>query len=545
MAEAFRLEQLLDEAAAQHPQRTAVEDEAGASISYEDLAALSRRASRRLSEMGVGPSDRVGLYLSKSIEAVAAIFGILRTGAAYVPVDPGAPASRNAYILQDCGVKAAIVEDGLVDALRGKLASPDAFPLLRLPTPLDGSALTRALEDEPEAIVETHTDSDATAYLLYTSGSTGEPKGVVLTHRNALSFVDWCSDTFQPNPEDRFSSHAPFHFDLSILDLYLPLKHGATLVLIGSRLGKDPAQLAPFIAERRITNWYSTPTVLSLLVQYGDLAQRDLSALRLVLFAGEVFPVQHLRDLKRQLPQPRYFNLYGPTETNVCTYYEIPAEIPDDRTAPYPIGPVCEHLRSRVVDEQGADVPRGVEGELCIHGPAVTQGYWKRPELTEAAFLPSSDGGEKLGTVPSTARPSALSAAPSRGAPRTVPIFSWYKTGDLVVEDDSGDYIFRGRRDRMVKKRGFRVELGEIEACLDGHPVVAKAAVVALPQEDGLRIKAFATPRDNGKLSIIALKGFCSQRLPSYMVPDLFSFPVSLPMTSTDKIDYQKLKELD
>ncbi len=545
MAEALRLEQLLDETAALHPQRIAVEDEAGTSISYEDLVALSRRTSRCLSAMGVGPSDRVGLYVSKSIEAVAAIFGILRTGAAYVPVDPGAPASRNAYIFQDCGVKAAIVEDGLVDALRGKLASPDAFPLLRLPTPLDGSALTRALEDESEATEETHSDSDATAYLLYTSGSTGEPKGVVLTHRNALSFVNWCSGAFQPSAEDRFSSHAPFHFDLSILDLYLPLKHGATLVLIGSRLGKDPAQLAPFIADRRITSWYSTPTVLSLLVQYGDLPQRDLSALRLVLFAGEVFPVQHLREIKNHLPQPRYFNLYGPTETNVCTYYEVPSEIPDDRAEPYPIGPVCEHLRSRVVDEQGADVSRGVEGELCIQGPAVTQGYWKRPELTEAVFLSNSDGVEKLGTVPSTARPSALSATASSGAPRTVPIFSWYKTGDLVIEDESGAYIFRGRRDRMVKKRGFRVELGEIEACLDSHPAVAKAAVVALPQEDGLQIKAFASPRDNGKLSIIALKGFCSQRLPSYMVPDRFSFPSSLPMTSTDKIDYQKLKELD
>lgn len=515
MAEAFRLEQLLDQAAARHPQRIAVEDEAGASISYEDLVALSRRVSHRLAAMGVGPSDRVGLYLNKSIEAVASIFGILRTGAAYVPVDPGAPASRNAYILQDCGVKAAIVEDRLVDPLRKELASPEDLPLLVLTAPLDGTALSRALGIEPDTAVEGPSDPSATAYLLYTSGSTGEPKGVVLTHRNALSFVDWCSNTFEPNPEDRFSSHAPFHFDLSILDLYLPLKHGATLVLIGSRLGKDPAQLAPFIADRRITSWYSTPTVLSLLVQYGDLPQRDLSALRLVLFAGEVFPIQHLREIKKQLPQPRYFNLYGPTETNVCTYYEIPSEIPDDRAEPYPIGPVCGHLRSRVVDEQGTDVPRGVEGELCIQGPAVTQGYWKRPELTEAVFLPDSNG------------------------------LSWYKTGDLVVEDESGDYIFRGRRDRMVKKRGFRVELGEIEACLDGHPAVAKAAVVALPQEDGLRIKAFATPRDNEKLSIIALKGFCSQRLPSYMVPDRFSFPASLPMTSTDKIDYQKLKELD
>ena len=517
MSEARRLERLLDDAAEKHPDRTAVEDESGAAITYRDLAGLSDRLRDRLVHMGVGPSDRVGIYLNKSIDAVAAIFGVLKAGAAYVPVDATAPVPRNAFILSDCGVKTAIVEDQFADLLRAEWGSEagSGLPLIELSAPLDGCALQRALGDEPAARdFGRGGESDATAYILYTSGSTGKPKGVVLSHKNALSFVDWCSATFEPTSADRFSSHAPFHFDLSILDIYLSLKHGATLVLISSRLGKDPVQLAPFISGRRITCWYSTPTVLSLLVQYGGLEQRDLSALRLVLFAGEVFPARRLRELKKLLPRPRYFNLYGPTETNVCTYYEVRGDIPEERTEPYPIGKVCEHLQSRVVNENGADVPPGEEGELCIQGPAVMRSYWNRPEQTESVFLKDQER-------------------------------AWYKTGDLVVEDEAGDYLFRGRRDRMVKKRGFRVELGEIEACLDGHPEIAKAAVIALPGQDGLEIRAFASPRVNGKLSVIALKRYCSQRLPGYMAPDRFSFPAELPMTSTGKIDYQKLKELD
>jgi amino acid adenylation domain-containing protein len=511
--QARRLEHLLDDAAKKHPDRIAVEDESGSAICYRDLVHLSEQCGQRLRDIGVGPSDRVGICLSKSIDAVAAIFGVLKSGAAYVPVDADAPLLRNAYILRDCGVRAAIVEQRFAEPLAAELGAD--LPLVELTAPLDGNALGRTLRHEFQgADTGLDSDPDATAYILYTSGSTGKPKGVVLSHENALSFVDWCSETFEPTRDDRFSSHAPFHFDLSILDIYVPLKHAATLVLIGSRLGKDPLRLASFISEHRITCWYSTPTVLSLLVQYGSLEKRDLSSLRLVSFAGEVFPVGRLRELQKLLPHPRYFNLYGPTETNVCTYYEIRGEIPEERVEPYPIGKVCEHLQSRVVDENGADIARGEEGELCMQGPGVMRGYWNRPEQTESVFLKGEGAG-------------------------------WYKTGDLVVEDDAGDYLFRGRRDRMVKKRGFRLELGEIEACLDSHPEIGKAAVIALPYEDGIQIKAFATPRAGGKLSVIALKGFCSQRLPSYMTPDRFSFQPELPMTSTDKIDYQKLKELD
>jgi acyl-coenzyme A synthetase/AMP-(fatty) acid ligase len=293
-------------------------------------------------------------------------------------------------------------------------------------------------------------------------------------------------------------------------------------VLVGSEVGKDPARLAPLIAEQRISVWYSAPSILSLLAQFGDIPSRDYSALRIVLFAGEVFPVKHLRTLTRLLPAPAYYNLYGPTETNVCTFHPVPSDVPDERTQPYPIGRVCSQLRARVVDEAGRDVARGQEGELCIAGPNVMQGYWNLPEQSARAFLEGD--GERW----------YLEGDGER----------WYRTGDVVTEDADGVYTYLGRRDRMVKRRGYRVELGEIEACLYRHPAVAEAATVALPDEEGVRIKAFLACREGKRPSLIELKRFCSEHLPLYMVPDLFSFHPVLPKTSTDKIDYQKLKEL-
>ena len=516
----------LDDSAARHPDKIAVEEAASAdpalgAITYRDLASLSERARDRLRRLGVQPGDRVGLYMRKSIDGVAAIFGILKAGAAYVPVDPGAPPARNAYILNDCSVRTALVERRFEERFRNELEALGPIPsLIILDDVGGGRALRAALDredgrDRAPAEPSSGPSPDDLAYILYTSGSTGKPKGVMLSHRNAMSFVDWCSEVFAVTAADRCSSHAPFHFDLSVLDIYLSLKHGATLVLIGEEVGKEPMRLAQIIAERHLSVWYSAPSILSFLTQYGNLDRHDLSALRLVLFAGEVFPVKLLRALQQVLPAPRYFNLYGPTETNVCTYYEIPGRVPDDRTDPYPIGTACSHLRTKVFEPDGAAVPVGQEGELCVTGAGVMQGYWNLPEQTARAFLRDPDGTR------------------------------WYRTGDIVVEAPDGNYIFMGRRDRMVKRRGYRVELGEIESGLYRHPAIREAAVIALPDaEGGVRIKAFLSCRGGKRPSLIELKGFCAANLPAYMIPDLFAFGDALPKTSTDKIDYQRLKEL-
>jgi amino acid adenylation domain-containing protein len=504
----------LKASAREHAARTAVVDPAGWSLTFAELDRQADALAAVLLSQGVRPGDRVGLALPKGIPSVVSLFGIMKAGAAYVPIDASSPAERGRTILTDCQVIALIATrqtQAMAPTDAGSLAaivlvgeSPDSAPTAPHAVRYDDVVSTG------ESPAPQPRRPDDLAYILYTSGSTGIPKGVMLTHRNATSFVDWCSSVLQPTPEDRFSSHAPFHFDLSILDIYVSLKHGATLYLISEEAGKNPKDLAQFIQTHRLTMWYSTPSILTLLVQFAKLETFDHSSLRVVNFAGEVFPVKHLRDLKRFWPAPVYYNLYGPTETNVCTFARIPDEVPESRDQPYPIGFACTHCTPLVLDTDGKDVPAGGEGLLWISGDSVFQGYWNRPVENAAAFL-ERDGRR------------------------------WYNTGDVVRFEPHDGYIYVGRRDRMVKRRGYRIELGEIERAMYRHPAVREAAVVAIPDAEGVRIVAFLACGESARPSIIEMKSFSAAQLPGYMSPDRFVFRDVLPKTSTDKTDYQTL----
>jgi amino acid adenylation domain-containing protein len=508
----LKLHELFKRSADTFPERVAVDDPArGTSITYRELDRLSESIALDVHRFGATGGQRVGLYASKSIASVSAIMGILRAENAYVPIDVTAPPRRGVEILADCDVSLVLIERGLSHALAS--AWERDLPLHELDVSgelaeLGCDLVLMACEvDRPPQVEDL-------AYILYTSGSTGKPKGVMHTHDSARCFVDWCSETLEPTPADRFSSHAPFHFDLSILDLYVPLAHGAAVVLIGEEEGKNPLRLASVIAEAGISVWYSTPSVLRLLVEYGGPAIHDAADLRLVLFAGEVFAPRHLRRLQMLLPGRRYFNLYGPTETNVCTYYEVIHDVPPDRVEPYPIGKPITGDQTLVVDKENRTVIPGYEGELLVSGGTVMKGYWNRPDLNNRVFHVDRAG------------------------------FRWYRTGDLVRTNEDGDYVFLGRADRMIKRRGYRIELGEIEAALYRDPDVKEAAVVAVPDsEEGVRVWAFLSWSNSDRPSMIRLKRFCAENLPLYMVPDRFTFVDELPKTSTDKIDYMKLKE--
>jgi amino acid adenylation domain-containing protein len=511
---ARHLAEYLEASAARYPDRTAVVDPRGTTLTYAELNQQAGALASFLASRGVGRGDRVGIVLQKGLPAVVSIFGVLKAGAAYVPVDATAPADRGRRILTDCAIRALIVDAGSLEVApeRDDLAAVVVTGAESAPRP-NVTSWREALSNPINPInLINPINPDDLAYILYTSGSTGLPKGAMITHGNAVSFIDWCSEAFAPTSDDRFSNHAPFHFDASVVDIYLSLKHGASVYLISDDLGRSPKELARFVAAERLTVWFSTPWILSLLVQFGQLAAHDGSALRLVLFGGEVFPVKHLRELKRHWRSAVYYNLYGPTEITVaCTASRIPDAIPDDREAPFPIGFPCSHCRALELDGEGREVGPGGEGVLYISGPSVFAGYWNRPKETAAVFL-ERDG------------------------------IRWYNTGDVVRFDPADGYTYVGRQDRMVKRRGYRIELGEIESALYAHPRLREAAVVSMPDADaGVKLIAFVTSDAVPPPSIVDLKTFCASKVPAYMSPDRFVFRDRLPRTSSDKIDYQAL----
>ena len=331
----------LESSAERFPTRRAVVDPAGRAITYEALNAIADRVASFLIMRGVGAGQRVGILMPKSIETVAAIFGIMKAGGAYVPVDPTGPLERARTIFTDCKVSALFLHETLADILNDwPLGARPATVMVRGGPRNDDkngdpNAAQSVTWDDAIALAGADTaivrDTGGLAYILYTSGSTGVPKGVQISHSTASSFIEWGAETFAPVPDDRFSSHAPFHFDLSIFDIFVAIRQGASVHLISEEQIGNPRQLAQFIAERDITVWYSTPSALTLLGQHGRLARLAYKGPRLVLFAGEVFPVKHLRQLTELWHASEWYNLYGPTETNVCTFARIPLPVPQDR----------------------------------------------------------------------------------------------------------------------------------------------------------------------------------------------------------------------
>jgi len=513
------LHNLLHASAAAHPNRPAVID-GDRTFTYSELEAQTNRLGHLLIATGVRPGDRVGLYLEKSLEAVVAIYGILKAGAVYVPLDSRAPATRLAYIAADCGIRHLIttskeakgwpelLEEG---APLQSLIVMDSPPAVGPSGVLlvDASALGD-LPDIPPAVPRIDNDL---AYILYTSGSTGAPKGVMLSHRNGLAFVRWAIEELALTHEDRLSSHAPLHFDLSIFDIFGASGSAAPVALVPRTTSVFPVEVARFIDKHQITVWYSVPSILSLLIQHGNLEVGALPSLRTVVFAGEVFPSKYLCQLMERLPHPTFHNWYGPTETNVCTAYQV-KKAPDPGGGDIPIGAAIGNVQTFVLSANGSPAAPGEEGELYVRGATVMHGYWGDPEKTAARLVanPSGNGETDLA----------------------------YATGDLVIELESGDYRFLGRKDHQIKSRGYRIELGEIETALYSHAEVLECAVIAVPDEVvSNRIWAYVVV--SGSQTKNDLTKWCSERIPKYMIPERFEFVDQLPKTSTGKIDRQSL----
>jgi amino acid adenylation domain-containing protein len=495
-----RLDQLFAAAAERWPHRPALRV-GGADLAYGELDRMANQAAAVLAEAGVARGDRVGLWLDKSAAAVAFMQGALRLGAAYVPVDPLSPAARAGVILADCAVAAAVTTADRAASLAGT-AGQDVRCVT---VDAAGEDLRRAADGPRRA---SQGSEQELAYVLYTSGSTGRPKGVCVSHRAALAFIDWAVGLVGGGPDDRFSNHAPFHFDLSVLDLYAAFSVGACVCVVPEGSAYAPRHLVEFLVAERITIWYSVPSALVLMMEHGGLLEVERLPLRHLLFAGEPFPIRHVRALRSRWPDLPMHNLYGPTETNVCTALTVTAVDPE-RERPMPIGKATCGDRVWAVTDDGREAEIGEQGELWVSGPTVMLGYWGQPPQGE--------------------RP--------------------YPTGDLVQRLDAENFDFIGRRDHMMKVRGHRIEAGEVEACLLAHDGVREAAVVVSGDGLSARLVAYLVADAAGtgaaRPSLIALKQHCAARLPRSMIVDAVRWLPELPRTRNGKVDRATLSRLE
>ena len=501
----------LRHAAAATPDAPAIVEEDRVT-SFRELLEQAAALALRFVEHGIQKQDRIALVLPKTTDAIVSVFASILAGAIYVPIHPQWPKERIETTLADCAARLVIEGESEVKSYLPRITDRQtggSIPWQAAPAALTGAALSNTALTREDLLPKA--DAADPALILFTSGSTGRPKGVVLSHRAVGAFVRWSAREFQICSTDRIACPSPLGFDLSTFDIFNMALCGATCVLVPGHIVWMPRFLVQLLREARITCWYSVPSILAGMLQEGRLAEHEYPSLRVILFAGEVFAGPNVARLQAAVPQAVCANLYGPTETNVVTWYRVPRDF--DGSQPLPIGRPCPYAAVTV------DAP---SGELLAGGDSLMSGYWDRPwvrsEDTQCSFV-------------------TLEGKP------------YYRTGDRVSLAPDGNYLFLGRLDRQVKRRGFRIELGEIEAALARQEGILEAAAVAAEfnakdGQMGTAITAFVRARSAGAVTLVEAKAHCARTLPPYMLPDHIVFLNAIPKGSRGKIDYLALRRI-
>ena len=497
-------------AASHFGDKTAIWTEQG-ELTYHELDHRSTALSNWLLENHLAPGERIAIVLPKSQEAVIAILAILKTGNAYAPLGDTWPAGRLNKIMEDCDFRLIITDNDrrVLDYSKANFLFTESN---------DWASCLASKTNK--SISAPRIDRESLAYILYTSGSTGTPKGVCVSHRGAHFFPAWARQEFKISTEDRIASVAPFSFDLSTFDLFSGLSAGATVYLVPEKHKILPARFSEFLQNHQITTIYAVPSSLGLLALKGNLNNRDLNCMKTILFAGEVFPVPLFRQLRSLMPgHIEYCNLYGPTETNVCSYYRVP----DDFDQPsIPIGyalPGTElFIKEDAADDDASD---SNTGDLCVSSPAVMSGYWGINDSNAVYWIHDAEGKK----------------------PRA------YRTGDEVTLSNNNIWLYHGRRDKMVKIWGYRVELGEVESCILEHDAIDLVAVVKRSNANklGEELVAFVIYQSSvsgGKETINSIIQLCKKNLPPYMIPREIYELETMPLNNSGKIDRLKLEGL-
>jgi len=496
-------------------------------LRYAELEEASNRLAHLLRETGCRRGDRVGLLMPKTPTAIVGMLGTLKVDLIYVPMDPASPAARQARVLEVSDCRCILAAGPVSQNLRGALA---AATLVQPPMigRLDEGPQSEAdpapaftlydLPAYPATPPACANSDDDVAHILFTSGSTGIPKGVMITHANVAHFLKWANRYFGTAPSDRISQHPPLHFDLSTFDIFGTLWAGAELHLVPQELNLLPHKLAQFIREARLTQWFSAPSVLNLMAKFDVIGQNDFPSLRRVMWCGEAIPTPTLIHWMRRLPHARFTNLYGPTEATIASsYYAVPC-CPRDEREPIPIGDACDGEELLILDGRLQSVAPGDIGDLYIRGTGLSPGYWRDREKTDSVFLPCPGGAGPRDRI--------------------------YKTGDLARRGADGLLYFLGRADTQIKSRGYRIELGEIEAALHSLPALRESAVVAIQSDgfEGWLICCAYVLASESVVSVENLRKDLARLLPAYMLPTRWARHEALPKNANGKIDRPRLK---
>lgn len=496
-------------------------------LTYAELTLRASRLARALQESGVEPGDRACILMPKSPTAIVAMLGILKAGGVYVPMDPASPPSRLARVIRAADPRLLLTGGSALAALDGALDGLAAHELPRIailghdqaddsgrPIAFHG----RDLEGLPADPMPGSRAACEAAHLLFTSGSTGQPKGVIVTHASVTAFVDWAVEYFGMTSTDRVSGHSPLHFDLSTFDVFGAFAAGATLYPVTPEMNLIPSRLISFITESRLTQWFSVPSILSYLASFDSITQGAFPDLRRLLWCGEVFPTPQLRYWMERLPHVSFTNLYGPTETTIASSYFTVRERPASDTEVVPIGRACAGEELLVLDEAGQRTQPGTVGRLHVGGVGLSPGYWRDPDTTARVFVPHPfDPGRRI-----------------------------YDTGDLASLRDDGLVDFHGRADSQIKSRGYRIELGEIESALHTLDGLAEGAVVAIEVSsfESYAICCAYAPSNGTSVSPTTLRTALARMVPGYMLPTRWHELDQLPKNPNGKVDRPALRAM-
>lgn len=512
----------------------AIEHEFGEQFTYQELKNMVNYVGNTIIDIeGRAQAENpfVGILSSVNAFSIASIIGTLAVGYAYVPLDEQSPIERLQKIINNLSLPTLIIDELLLEKFIPLLDNHNLKNILIISSNnnisiIDNKNIIPLLFNEVksrsiEELPKLNKVSDDLAYILHSSGSTGVPKGIMLSHRNARTFVDWMQKEFKLSEDDIVMSRAPLKFDLSVFDIFNTLKVGAKVVCYDWRVKRENSQkhedYVTLLEKTGATFLYTTPSTFITLMNHGKLGENS-NSLRTIMYAGEPFPIPQIKQLKNLLPNTKIANIYGPTETNIITYYWIEDISPDMETIP--LGHEVDDTEIVVVNpEERRLCSVGELGELWCRGGTVTLGYLGNPEKT----------AEHLVQSPFHPYPA-----------------KYWRTGDYGYRDKNGCLYYRGRRDHMVKIKGYRIELGEIESAISSMEDLDEFCVVVVKGKTpkDLKLKCYYSTKSKLELTEQTFIKHLKNEIPEYMIPELFQFQPELPKTSSGKIDRVLLSKL-